>query len=81
MPNSPVLARLEAAEQEGTPMQSQFTVGIKSEGRGDRIVVKAEDALVAALKVKAELPSATITYVRRLNRRGDQRHPPHRLAD
>jgi hypothetical protein len=81
MPNSPVLARLETVEQEGAPMQSQFTVGIKSEGRGDRIVVKAEDALVAALKVKAELPSATITYVRRLNRRGDQRHPPHRLAD
>jgi hypothetical protein len=22
-----------------------------------------------------------ITYVRRLNRRGDQRHPPHRLAE
>ena len=62
-------------------MQSQFTVGINSEGRGDRIVVHAEDALIAALKAKAELPGATITYVRRLNRRGDQRHPPHRLVD
>jgi hypothetical protein len=51
------------------------------EGRGDRIVVKAEDALIAALKVKAERPHAQITYVRRLNRRGDQRHPPHRLAE
>jgi hypothetical protein len=62
-------------------VQSQFTVGISVEGKGDRIVVRAEDALVAALKVKAERPGATITYVRRLNRRGDQRHPPHRLND
>ena len=62
-------------------MQSQYTVGISVEGRGDRLVVKAEDALIAALKVKAEHPEATITYVRRLNRRGDQRHPPHRLAE
>lgn len=62
-------------------MHSQFTVGINLEGKGDRIVVRAEDALIAALKVKAERPDAVITYVRRLNRRGDQRHPPHRLAD
>lgn len=62
-------------------MQSQFTVGIIVDGRGDRLVVRAEDALIAALKVKAERPEATIIYVRRLNRRGDQRHPPHRLAD
>jgi len=33
------------------------------------------------LKVKAERPHALITYVRRLNRRGDQRHPPHKLAE
>ncbi|HEX7532511.1 MAG TPA: hypothetical protein VF340_04675 [Methyloceanibacter sp.] len=62
-------------------MQSQFTVGISLEGKGDRLVVRAEDALIAALKVKAEHPEAAITYVRRLNRRGDSRHPPHRLAD
>ena len=62
-------------------MQSQFTVGIDLEGKGDRLVVRAEDALIAALKVKAEHPEASITYVRRLNRRGDSRHPPHRLAD
>ena len=62
-------------------VQSQFTVGITVEGKGDRLVVKAEDALIAALKVKAERPEASITYVRRLNRRGDQRHPPHRLAE
>ena len=62
-------------------VQSQFTVGISVEGKGDRLVVRAEDALIAALKVKAERPEAAITYVRRLNRRGDQRHPPHRLAE
>ena len=47
------------------PVQSQFTVGISVEGKGDRLVVRAEDALIAALKVKAERPEATITYVRR----------------
>jgi hypothetical protein len=62
-------------------VQSQYTVGISIEGKGDRLVVRAEDALIAALKVKAERPEASITYVRPLNRRGDQRHPPHRLAD
>ena len=58
----------------------QFTVGLRVKGKADRIVVDAEDALVAALKVKAERPEATIMYVRRLNRRGDTRHPPHNLT-
>jgi hypothetical protein len=58
----------------------QFTVGVSAEGKVDRIVVHAEDALVAALKVKAERPATTIMYVRRLNRRGDTRHPPHTLT-
>jgi hypothetical protein len=58
----------------------QFSVGLRMKGRADRIVVDAEDALVAALKVKAERPEATIMYVRRLNRRGDKRHPPHTLT-
>jgi hypothetical protein len=40
-------------------------------GKSDRIVVHAEDALIAALKVKSERPEAVIMYVRRLNRRGD----------
>ena len=42
-------------------MQSLFTVGITVEGRGDRLVVRAEDALIAALKLKAERPEATNT--------------------
>jgi hypothetical protein len=39
------------------------------------MTVSAEDALIAALKVKQRQPQATINYVRRSNRRGDQRHP------
>jgi len=58
----------------------QFTVGLSAKGKSDRIVVHAEDALIAALKVKSERPEAVIMYVRRLNRRGDTRHPPHTLT-
>jgi len=36
--------------------------------------------LKTRLKVKAERPEANIMYVRRLNRRGDTRHPPHTLT-
>ena len=61
-------------------MSWQFTVGLRVNKNADRIVVDAEDALIAALKVKAERPEATIMYVRRLNRRGDTRHPPHTLT-
>ena len=57
----------------------QFTVGLRVNRKADRIVVDAEDALIAALKVKAERPEAMIMYVRRLNRRGDTRHPPNTL--
>lgn len=61
-------------------MSWQFTVGLRVQGKADRIVVDAEDALIAALKAKADQPGATIMYVRRLNRRGDTRHPPHTLT-
>lgn len=54
----------------------QFTVGFKFEGRVGHVVVDGEDALVAALKLKAERPEARIMYVRPQNRRGDARHPP-----
>jgi hypothetical protein len=57
-------------------MSWQFTVGLRVQGKTDRIGIDAEDALVAALKVKAERPEATITYMRRLN----TRHPPHTLT-
>jgi len=55
--------------------QVQFTVGFKHLGNAGHLVVEAEDALIAALKIKLRHPEALITYVRRLNKRGDRRHP------
>ena len=55
----------------------QFTVGLKLKGKSDHISVDAEDALVAALKVKTEHPEAVITYVRQKNRRGDASYTSH----
>jgi len=46
----------------------QFTVGLKLKGKSDHIAVDAEDALIAALRVKSERPEAVITYVRLQNR-------------
>ncbi len=62
-------------------MLSHYTVGMKLKGKTDRVFVDAEDALIAALRVKAEHPDASIAYVRRQNRRGDTRHPAHPLAE
>jgi vacuolar-type H+-ATPase subunit F/Vma7 len=59
----------------------QFTVGLRLKGVSDRMVVDAEDALAAALKVKTEHPEAVIMYVRPQNKRGDARHPSHTLAE
>jgi hypothetical protein len=58
----------------------RFTVGIKMKGKTDHVVADGEDALIAALKIKTERPEARIMYVRPANRRGDARHPPHKLA-
>jgi hypothetical protein len=52
-----------------------FTVGFKIGSRTDHVTVEAEDALAAALEVKARHPDAMIVYSRRQNRRGDARHP------
>jgi len=52
-----------------------FAVGFKLQGKTSHIIVEADDALVAALKVKIQRPEALITYVRRRNKRGDARHP------
>jgi hypothetical protein len=59
---------------------NKFTVGIKVDGRHHSVTVIAEDALVAALKVKLEQPAAAINFVRRCNRRGDLRHPHGAIA-
>ena len=58
----------------------QFAVGLKLKSKAEHVIVDAEDALIAALKVKAERPEAQIMYVRRQNRRGDTRNPPGRAA-
>jgi hypothetical protein len=58
-----------------------FTVGMNLDGRSRTVNVEAEDALIAALKVKHENSNAVINYVRKCNKRGDQRHPHRRLTN
>lgn len=57
----------------------QFAVGLKTAGKSEHTIVDADDALIAALKVKMQRPEAAIMYVRRANRRGDARHPARKL--
>jgi hypothetical protein len=52
-----------------------FSVGMNVDGSRQSVTVEAEDALIAALKVKHERPNAVINYVRKANQRGDRRHP------
>ena len=61
-------------------MTLEFTVGVNIEGERRTVTVSAEDALIAALRVKHQEPQATINYVRRSNRRGDRRHPHRSVA-
>ena len=56
-------------------MTLRYAVGIRTGNKADQRTVEAEDALIAALKVKTEHPEAAITYVRKQNVRGDRRHP------
>ena len=56
-------------------MTLRYAVGIKIRNKTDQMTVEAEDALIAALKVKTAHPEAAITYVRKRNARGDRRHP------
>jgi hypothetical protein len=56
-------------------MSAEYMVGFHLGDRHSSMSVEAEDALIAALKVKHDNPSASIMYVRRQNRRGDVRHP------
>jgi hypothetical protein len=53
----------------------RFTVGFKAKGKAEHVIVEAEDALIAAQRVKTEHPDGHIMYVRPQNRRGDTRHP------
>jgi len=52
-----------------------YMVGLKLQARNKVLTIDAEDALLAALKIKLENPEALITYVRKSNQRGDRRHP------
>jgi hypothetical protein len=56
-------------------MTTEFTVGLRLGDKSQTVTVSAEDALIAALKVKYEHPDGVINYVRKCNQRGDQRHP------
>ena len=56
-------------------MSARYMVGMKASDKTRSVTVEAEDALIAALKVKHDNPTAMITYVRRHNERGDRRHP------
>ena len=58
----------------------QFAVGFKFEGKTEHVVVDAEGALIAALKVKMQRPEVLIAYVRQQNKRGDTRHPMRQLS-
>ena len=62
-------------------MTLRYAVGIKIGNRADQMTVEAEDALIAALKVKTAHPEAAITYVRKRNARGDRRHPHSEQID
>jgi hypothetical protein len=67
----PALGRI----TEAATMTLRYAVGIRIRNKADQMTVEAEDALIAALKVKTAHPEAAITYVRKRNARGDRRHP------
>ena len=62
-------------------MVVRYMVGMRTASKSASVTVEAEDALIAALKVKHENASAMITYVRKHNVRGDRRHPHRSVAD
>ncbi len=69
----------DVSSKAGRVVAMQFTVGLKVNGKTEHTVVDAEDALIAALKVKMQRPDAEILYLRRANKRGDARHPVRAL--
>ena len=52
----------------------EYIVGLRIGSRSKVLTIEAEDALIAALKIKHDYPDAAISYVRKSNRRGDRRH-------
>ena len=53
---------------------TEYIVGLRLGKRSDVLTIEAEDALIAALKVKHNHPEALISYVRKSTRRGDRRN-------
>ena len=62
-------------------MAVRYMVGMRTDTKSASVTVEAEDALMAALRVKHENPTAMITYVRKHNERGDRRHPHRSVAE
>ena len=62
-------------------MKMRYMVGTCVNNRSSSVTVEAEDALLAALKVKHENPAAAITYVRKANVRADLRNPHPNVAE
>ena len=56
-------------------IMTEYIVGLRDGKRSEVLTIEAEDALIAALKVKHNHPEALISYVRKSNRRGDHRNP------
>jgi hypothetical protein len=56
-------------------IMTEYTVGLRLGKRSEVLTIEAEDALIAALKVKLNHLEALISYVRKSNRRGDRRNP------
>jgi hypothetical protein len=56
-------------------MTMRYTVGMTVNARSQQVEIEAEDALIAALRAKADRPDALIVYVRKANARGDKRNP------
>jgi hypothetical protein len=56
-------------------LMTEYIVGLRHGKRSEVLTIEAEDALIAALKVKHNHPEALISYVRKSNRRGDRRNP------
>jgi hypothetical protein len=61
--------------KESIRIMTEYVVGLRHGKRSEALTVEAEDALIAALKAKHNHPGASISYVRKSNRRGDRRNP------
>jgi hypothetical protein len=64
-----------------TAMVVRYMVGTRTAGKSASVTVEAEDALMAALKVKHENPAAVIAFVRNHNEWGDCRNPYRSVAE